>query len=376
MAATPVGVGHTAGRVARGHRLRPHRPGGRRRRPDPGAARARTRRRRPSPGRARGLVDVHTRLGVLALVRLGGLPGRAEAHRHGSTVGIVALCFCWLIALAGLLILVALAAEPRASTPPSTADDRWSEGPGFSVAGPRRHAGRRAACSPGSTLTPRLRPPDAPLGTLAPSLAARRRRRSPLALLPAASPPRRGTPAAAADGRPRRDRHAGHRPLRAGPPDRGLAPRRAGQAQGRADLGHARQRAGAARGSCATLRDGAPIHGIDLWVVPVYNPDGLARHTRKNAHGVDLNRNYPYHWVAPRPATTSPGPKPASEPETRAMMRFLAKVRPDYVLSASTSRCTASTSTRKRPAFSRRVGPRARPADHARSTAAASATAP
>ena len=46
-----------------------------------------------------------------------------------------------------------------------------------------------------------------------------------------------------------------------------------------------------------TLRDGAPIHGVDLWVVPIYNPDGLAAHTRKNAHGVDLNRNYPYHWA-------------------------------------------------------------------------------
>ena len=32
-----------------------------------------------------------------------------------------------------------------------------------------------------------------------------------------------------------------------------------------------------------SLRDGRPIRGIDLWVVPVVNPDGLARHTRRNA---------------------------------------------------------------------------------------------
>ena len=46
-----------------------------------------------------------------------------------------------------------------------------------------------------------------------------------------------------------------------------------------------------------SLRNGAPIHGINLWVVPTYNPDGLARHTRKNARGIDLNRNYPYRWA-------------------------------------------------------------------------------
>ena len=45
------------------------------------------------------------------------------------------------------------------------------------------------------------------------------------------------------------------------------------------------------------LRDGRAIRGIDLWVVPTYNPDGLARGTRKNAHGVDLNRNFPYRWA-------------------------------------------------------------------------------
>jgi len=82
----------------------------------------------------------------------------------------------------------------------------------------------------------------------------------------------------------------------------------------------------------ASLRDGARVHEVDLWVVPVYNPDGLARNTRKNARGVDLNRNYPYKW-ADLDGNYESGPKPASEPETRAMMRFLTKVRPDYVLS-------------------------------------------
>ncbi|MDI4659302.1 M14 family zinc carboxypeptidase, partial [Xanthobacter autotrophicus] len=81
-----------------------------------------------------------------------------------------------------------------------------------------------------------------------------------------------------------------------------------------------------------TLRDGRSVHGIDLWVVPAYNPDGLVRGSRRNGRGVDLNRNSPYHW-APLGGSYYSGPGPASEPETRAMMRFLARVRPDYILS-------------------------------------------
>lgn len=80
------------------------------------------------------------------------------------------------------------------------------------------------------------------------------------------------------------------------------------------------------------LRNGRPIKGADIWVVPHYNPDGIARRTRQNAHGVDLNRNYPYHWKRLTGATNS-GPRAASEPETKAVMAFLREIRPDYVVS-------------------------------------------
>jgi protein MpaA len=79
------------------------------------------------------------------------------------------------------------------------------------------------------------------------------------------------------------------------------------------------------------LRDGAPITGADVWVVPYFNRDGYARHTRKNARGVDLNRNFPVHWIR-QYGTYNSGRRPASEPETRAMMRFLRDVRPTYVI--------------------------------------------
>ena len=81
-----------------------------------------------------------------------------------------------------------------------------------------------------------------------------------------------------------------------------------------------------------SIRDGRPVQGIDLWLVPVANPDGLARHTRKNAHGVDLNRNFPYRW-ADLDGTYESGPRSASEREPRVLMRFFADVRPRYVVS-------------------------------------------
>ncbi|MGY2873593.1 murein peptide amidase A [Marmoricola sp. URHA0025 HA25] len=80
------------------------------------------------------------------------------------------------------------------------------------------------------------------------------------------------------------------------------------------------------------LRDGAPVTGADIWVVPYLNRDGYVRHTRKNAHGVDLNRNFPVSWIRQH-GTYNSGPRPASERETRVIMRFLKAVRPSYVVS-------------------------------------------
>lgn len=88
----------------------------------------------------------------------------------------------------------------------------------------------------------------------------------------------------------------------------------------------------ATRQILASLRDGRRIRDIDLWVVPVYNPDGLARGTRKNAHGVDLNRNFPQGW-RDLDGNYESGSGPASEPETRAMMAFVADIGPQTILS-------------------------------------------
>ena len=92
-----------------------------------------------------------------------------------------------------------------------------------------------------------------------------------------------------------------------------------------------------------------------LWVIPVVNPDGLARHINEseligrkngrdndgngrlsNKEGVDLNRNYPFGWGSlngkgSRSSATHAwyrGPSPGSEPETQAMMRFIKSEQP------------------------------------------------
>lgn len=102
-----------------------------------------------------------------------------------------------------------------------------------------------------------------------------------------------------------------------------------------------------------TLRDGRAIRGVDLWVVPTYNPDGLARGTRRNARGVDLNRNFPHRWKELDGRYES-GRRPASEPETRAVMAFLEEIDPVRVVSFHQPLNGVDTDT-KDPRFARRL---------------------
>jgi murein peptide amidase A len=69
---------------------------------------------------------------------------------------------------------------------------------------------------------------------------------------------------------------------------------------------------------------------IDLWLVPTLNPDGHAADTRQNGDGVDLNRNFSTGWsLHGTPwSTYYSGPRPFSEPETRAARRLIERVHP------------------------------------------------
>ena len=79
-------------------------------------------------------------------------------------------------------------------------------------------------------------------------------------------------------------------------------------------------------------------------VVLAANPDGLIRGTRGNAHGVDLNHNFPAGDWQPVPVThrstlddpsdvvLSPGKDPGSEPESQALMSLIGELQPDAVV--------------------------------------------
>ncbi len=69
---------------------------------------------------------------------------------------------------------------------------------------------------------------------------------------------------------------------------------------------------------------------IDLWILPKLNPDGTLMNIRQNANKVDLNRNFPVRW---KPLGKSgfwqwAGTGPATEPETKSMLRLGKMVQP------------------------------------------------
>jgi murein peptide amidase A len=70
------------------------------------------------------------------------------------------------------------------------------------------------------------------------------------------------------------------------------------------------------------------VKGVQLWLVGELNPDGTAAGTRQNADGVDLNRNFPYQWQRISDPTYYSGSHPLSEPETRAAVKLIRRIRP------------------------------------------------
>ncbi|CAK6492742.1 Murein peptide amidase A [Pantoea sp. Nvir] len=91
-----------------------------------------------------------------------------------------------------------------------------------------------------------------------------------------------------------------------------------------------------------TLPDRLRRHHVVLAV----NPDGCQLGLRANAHGVDLNRNFPaanwqsgdtvYRWnsvAETRDVLLSTGDRPGSEPETQALCELIHGLKPRWVVS-------------------------------------------
>ena len=91
---------------------------------------------------------------------------------------------------------------------------------------------------------------------------------------------------------------------------------------------HGNERAGEA--ITRHLRSVTPPARTVLWLVDEFNPDGCQANTRQNAHGVDLNRNLPWHWqpIEHRGGTYYSGTGPSSEPESRAIVRLIVGLHP------------------------------------------------
>jgi len=59
----------------------------------------------------------------------------------------------------------------------------------------------------------------------------------------------------------------------------------------------------------------ALVDNREFWFTPMVNPDGSTAHSRQNANGVDLNRDYGNQWAATGGSTA-----PYSQPETQAIL--------------------------------------------------------
>lgn len=83
------------------------------------------------------------------------------------------------------------------------------------------------------------------------------------------------------------------------------------------------------------LTSSQPAKHRGRWViVPMVNPDGCACRRRRNAHRVDINRNFPtQNWESGSSRSRMfGGTKPFSEPETKAVIAAVTRFRPVRII--------------------------------------------
>jgi protein MpaA len=78
----------------------------------------------------------------------------------------------------------------------------------------------------------------------------------------------------------------------------------------------------------------AAYAGHRVAIIPVANPDGLARNQRLNENKIDLNRNFPAaNWAPSKAGMYHGGEKAASEPETQAIIKAVELLNPQRIVS-------------------------------------------
>lgn len=79
--------------------------------------------------------------------------------------------------------------------------------------------------------------------------------------------------------------------------------------------------------------DPLPRSGL-IVTIPDLNPDGVAKGTRQNARGVDLNRNFPWRWrhLERLGDPQYSGPHRLSEPESRIARSLILRRRPHITI--------------------------------------------
>ena len=69
-------------------------------------------------------------------------------------------------------------------------------------------------------------------------------------------------------------------------------------------------------------------------IMPRVNPDGCAHQVRRNAQGVDINRNFPSkNWTVGPHNQFYGGPSPLSEPESVAIHKVIEELKPVKIIS-------------------------------------------
>jgi len=78
----------------------------------------------------------------------------------------------------------------------------------------------------------------------------------------------------------------------------------------------------------------AALQGKCVAIIPEANPDGLHRRLRTNTNLVDLNRNFPAaNWKKTRRSSFFGGDAPATEPETKALIKIIEQMKPARIVS-------------------------------------------